>query len=374
MFCKMCGTQFPDGQAFCPECGTQVESVAPVKEVQETVNNAVTDAQNAAGDAYYAADNAANGAYDAVGGAYDAANGAYNAADAYSNASGSYDAGAAGDYYNAGAPKTPMSAKTKKLIKWICAGVGAVALLIILILVLSSSPKKAVKKYFKSLEKGNAKKTVLSMMNKKAAETYIDKTYGLEPKEYYDYMDDASKVLLKGLKEEKYKLKLDLEIKDVEKLNKLDKLKSEVRDTYGYKELDDFYDDRNLSKTLDKNYGIDIDDIKNVAAVKFRLKMTAGKEKLETLTGIMLTYKYKGKWYILPTTSGLMPDKFYSLLQSDFQESLDKGDYNDLKKGVFKDYSEELKDFEKAVSKSKKSSKKYDDDDDYDDYDDYYDY
>ena len=363
MFCKNCGTQFPDGQAFCPECGTAVQSVAPVNEVVETAENTVNEAAGTVTDAY---NTAADSTYDAASGAYPAAN------DAYNTASGSYDAGAAGDYYNAGAPKKPMSEGAKKIIKWVCAGVGAIALVVILILVFSSSPKKTVKKYLKAFEKGNTKKMALCVLPKKSADTYTDKAYNMDAKEYYGYMDDASEALIKGLKSEKYKLKVDYEIKEVEKLGKLDKLDKEVRNKYGLKDdLDDFKDNKTLSKMLDKYYDIDIDKVKAVAAVKVKIKVTLGKEKFYSDTVLFLTFKYKGKWYILGAEGDEntqlfdepLPDGAYSNLASAISNYDDKDVRTDLK-DVVKDFNTEYKSFTKAASKSKSSSGKYDDDED----------
>ena len=345
MFCKNCGTQFPDGQAFCPECGTAVQSVAPVEEVQQAVNNTVNEATNAA--------NEAAGAYNETAGAVQ---------NAYSSANGDYS-------YNI-PERTPMSAEAKKkLIKFIGIGAGAVLAFIILFIIFHGSPKKTVKKYFSAFEKGNTKKMVMCLMPKKSAETYIDDNYNMEPKEYYEYIDAASKVLLKGLKSEKYKLKVDVEIKEVEKLGKLDKLKSDVRDSYGFRDLDDFKDDKSLAKMLDKQYDIDIDKVKAVAAVEAKVKLTIGKEKLDSDTGIFLTFKYKGKWYLL---QGDMPHSMYNSIVSMIQSYDDKDVRKDLK-DVIKDYQDELKDFTKAKSKAKSKSSDYDIDDLYDMADDYLD-
>ena len=367
MFCKNCGTQFPDGQAFCPECGTAVQSVAPVNEVQQTVDNTVNEAANVANEAAGAVNEAAAGAYDAASGAYNEAAGAYNAA--------------AGDYSYNTTPKAPMSAEAKKkLFKWIGIGAGAVLVLIILIVALHSSPKKTVKKYLKAFEKGNTKKMALCVLPKKSADTYTDKLYNMDAKEYYGYMDDASEALIKGLKSEKYKLKVDYEIKEVEKLGKLDKLDKEVRNKYGLKDdLDDFKDNKTLSKMLDKYYDIDIDKVKGVAAVKVKIKVNLGKEKFYSDTVLFLTFKYKGKWYILGAEGDEntqlfdepLPDGAYSNLASAISNYDDKDVRTDLK-DVVKDFNTEYKNFTKAASKSKSSSGKYDDDDD-DDYKDYLD-
>ena len=353
MFCKNCGTQFPDGQAFCPECGTAVQSVAPVNEVQQTVDNTVNEAANVANEAAGAVNEAAAGAYDA----------------------------ASGDYSYNTTPKAPMSAEAKKkLFKWIGIGAGAVLVLIILIVALHSSPKKTVKKYLKAFEKGNTKKMALCVLPKKSADTYTDKLYNMDAKEYYGYMDDASEALIKGLKSEKYKLKVDYEIKEVEKLGKLDKLDKEVRNKYGLKDdLDDFKDNKTLSKTLDKYYDIDIDKVKGVAAVKVKIKVNLGKEKFYSDTVLFLTFKYKGKWYIIGAEGDEntqlfddpLPDGAYSNLASAISNYDDKDVRTDLK-DVVKDFNTEYKNFTKAASKSKSSSGKYDDDDD-DDYKDYLD-
>lgn len=295
MFCKNCGAQFEEGQAFCPNCGTKIEAAesvpvnesTPVNEVQESVSSAAPESQPDPQTTPVASNTPIN----------------YKAP--------SFDAPAK---------------KSSKLVPVLIAGVLAIAVLIILFGFLTGGAKRTLKSYMKALKKGNSKKQIECIVPKDAREDYADDAYDLEEDELYEGLDEVYKNFWANLKDEG-KVKFEYEIKDIEKLGKLDKLKKDAREKWDIKSIKDFQDE--FEDYFDKTYDIDTDDIKKgyVAEIKWDVKVD--KKKAAKGTNLVIIYKYKGSWYLFnaPTMSSIVND-------------LDSDDF----KSVIKDYSKDLSD------------------------------
>ena len=238
MFCKNCGSQFPDGEKFCPNCGTAVSA--------EEVNNA-----------------AASGA------------GVNPAASVPS-----FDA---------------PGKKGNKIVPIVIAVVAVLAVFIVLSLLFGNKEKKVIKNYFKALQKQDTKAMMECITpNMDEFSDVLEKAYDVDTEEYCDVMDSAAKALWEGLEDEG-KVKFEYEIKDIEKVGKLDKLKKDYHDI---KDIDDFRDA--FEDQFEESYDIDVEDIKTVYIAKIKWTLNVDKKKVGSDTDIVAVYKYKSKWYITP--------------------------------------------------------------------------
>jgi hypothetical protein len=266
MFCKNCGSEIADGEAFCPSCGAA--TVQP-----EAAAEDVTGAAQA---------ESTEGAEGTTGG----------------------------------------KGLKEKLPFLIATGVVVVIALIILIACSGGSAKGAVKDYYKALKNGNTKKLVLATYSKDVAEELIDDGYDMTLKEFYSATDDCFDILYKGLKDEG-KLKFEYEIKKIENVDKLDKLKSYSK-ALGVSDLEDFQD--NMEDLED--YGkFDASKIKKAYIAEVKWSVSVGGETLDKNDDYMYIYKYKGDWYIFggPDFSAVFSD-----VKSANSDKKFDGDFDDV--------------------------------------------
>ncbi len=273
MFCKNCGTQFEDGQAFCPSCGTAVSAAE--------VNGGAAPQSNPAPD--------------------------------YS----------APDYSSAPSFEAPKSSGSKILPVALVAAV-IVLVIVALVVILGNPGKKAVKKYYKALAKFDEKKLIEMTMPKEGLEEMFDKQkYDYE--DYVEAMSAAADALLEELKDEG-KVKFEYEIKEIEKIGKLDKLKGDVKiNDEKIKTLED------LQEALEddfEDYDLDSEKIKKAYAAEIKWTLTVDKDKAAKDTDTVIIYKYGGSWYINNGTT-----------VSEIAMSLDSDDYDD----ALEAYRDELK-------------------------------
>ena len=278
MFCKNCGAQFEDGQAFCPSCGTAVSAA-------EVNGGAAPQAAPAP------------------------------------------DYSAAPDYSSAPSFEAPKSGGSKILPIALVAAV--IALVIVALTILLGNPgKKAVKKYYKAIEKFDEKKILEMTLPKEGWEEMFDKQkYDYE--DYVEAMSAAAEALLEELKDEG-KVKFEYEIKEIEKIGKLDKLKGDVKiNGEKIKTLEDLQEA--LEDDFEK-YDLDAEKIKKAYAAEVKWTLTVDKDKAAKDTDTVIIYKYGSSWYVNNGTS-----------ISEIAMSLDSDDYDD----AIEAYRDELKDLYK---------------------------
>lgn len=278
MFCKNCGNEFAEGVDFCPNCGTPVKAV---EEGQSALDSAKDKAADMAGDVK----NALNGAADAV------------------------------------AEKTGLDKKTAgKVVPIAICAVVVVVVLLILNALFGSSPKKAIKQYYKAFAKGDTKKMLELTIPKQIREDYIDEVYDIDLKDYYDLKGAADEALIDGLKEEG-KVKIDLDIKGIEKIGKYKKLDKK---DFGKMDLDDFRDAiEDMADYVDAYDDINVKKIKKVYVAEVKWTLTVDGDKAAKDTDYLYIFKYKGKWYIYGASSSL----YYYLDEDDYEDAME--DYQD---------------------------------------------
>jgi hypothetical protein len=139
-----------------------------------------------------------------------------------------------------------------------------------------------------------------------------------------------------GLKKEG-KVKLDYEIKTIESVKKLDKLKKDAKNI-GISDLDDVQD--LLDDWMD-DYGVDADKVKEAYVAEVKYTLEADGEKILKDDGMCLIYKYSGKYYVLgdlPTADDIISEIVYDDdLLDKFEDML-----LDAKDLVEDDYEDEL--------------------------------
>ena len=174
--CPNCKAQLEDDVVFCNECGTKVDSASAQAEPASS--------------------------------------------DATSNAA------PAGNSILENAAQTTKNSN----IGIIAVAAAALVLIVILVALLGGGggAKGAIKSYFAALEKGDTDKLITAMVPKAGLEDYIDDMYDADYKDYVKAYDAFYKVMWSGLKKEG-KVKLDYEIKTIESVKKLDKLKKDAK-------------------------------------------------------------------------------------------------------------------------------------------------
>lgn len=282
--CPNCKAQLEDDVVFCNECGTKVDS-APAQ------------AEPASSDATSNAAPAGNSILE-------------NAAQTTKNSN----------------------------IGIIAVAAAALVLIVILVALLGGGggAKGAIKSYFAALEKGDTDKLITAMVPKAGLEDYIDDMYDADYKDYVKAYDAFYKVMWSGLKKEG-KVKLDYEIKTIESVKKLDKLKKDAKNI-GISDLDDVQD--LLDDWMD-DYGVDADKVKEAYVAEVKYTLEADGEKILKDDGICLIYKYSGKYYVLgdlPTADDIISEIVYDDdLLDKFEDML-----LDAKDLVEDDYEDEL--------------------------------
>lgn len=213
-------------------------------------------------------------------------------------------------------------------------GFAAVLVLIILIVIISSasgSPKSVIKAQMKAFEKGDVKTMIYGSMPSKAVDSYLDDELDMTSKEFIELTQPIYDAMWDGLKSEG-KVKFSYEIKKVENLDKLDKLKDDAK-RLGYKDLDDFKD--YVEDDFD-DYDLDSDKISKAFFAEVKWEITVdGDKAVKKQTTFITIYKYKGKMYVY---NGL-PD-FYEVYSN-----LDRDDYDDViddMKDAIEDLNDEL--------------------------------
>jgi hypothetical protein len=269
MFCNNCGSEFADGEAFCPVCGTATA------QSEATPGAAVN----------------------------------FNGEEPVGGKSGG----------NGLKSKIPFLA---------AAGVIVVIALILIIVCGGGSAKGAVKDYYKALKNGNTKKLILATYSKDVAEEFIDDSYDMSLKEFYSATDDCFDTLYKGLKDEG-KVKLDYEIKKIENVDKLDKLKSESK-LMGISDLEDFQDEMEVFEDYGK---FDASKIKKAYIAEVKWSFSVDGDTLEKNVDYIFIYKYKGDWYLFGA-----PD--FNAVYSDVKSANNDDDFN----GDFDDVIDDVKD------------------------------
>lgn len=198
-------------------------------------------------------------------------------------------------------------------------GVAAVLVLIILIALISSvtgGPKSIIKAQMKAFEKGDVKTLYGSIMPANVLDDYYDDMYDIDFKEYCEAVQPVYDTMWEGLKDEG-KVKFSYEIKDVESVDKLKKLKSEAKGM-GIKDLDDL---RDVMEDDFDEYDLDSSKISKAYIAEVKWELLVDKDKACKGTEIMVIYKYKGKMYVVgsPEYSSV----YYNLDKDDYEDVID---------------------------------------------------
>ena len=233
----------------------------------------------------------------------------------------------------------------------------------------NKSPEDVIEAYINAFTAGDASTGFRCTIPEESMETYFEKAgIKMDPEDMMSGYTEIAQKLIEGLKDEDYELEVEYDVKACETIDELDELKSEAKEALGVKSLEAFQNDKNIAKSFKQYYAIDVEDIDDVAFAKVKIKYTLGGKKISSETKLFYLFKYDGGWYMMNE-----PDMTYNDIVEKVQD--DSAMKKDLK-SVIKEYSSEIDDFNKEITKSdkdssSKNSKKYDDDDDDDDDDDW---
>ena len=296
MFCQKCGSQVEDGQVVCPNCGTPVEGAAEVADAVEKEANDLGDkAKDVANNVAGAAGDVANKAYDKVSGVSDAV-----------------------------ADKLNLDENTKSVLPKIICGVIAVIVVILLISLFSGGAKSELKKFYKSVDKFNAKTQFYMTVPKDCREDIVDDYYDTDVKEFLSVTQDAYDALEDGLKDVG-KIDYSYEIKEIEKLGKLDKIDED--DLGGIEDLDDLKDYLEDSEMADE-YDFNPDKVKKGYAAEVKWTLEVDGDKAAKGTDTVIIFKYKGDWYVLfATDTDTIAENLYWDGEEDYEDAVE--DYID---------------------------------------------
>ena len=174
--------------------------------------------------------------------------------------------------------------------KIIVAIIAVVAVIVAAFMFLGGGPKRTAKNFMKAYVKADGKKIVKLIMPKEMQGALFANAKKKE--NYIAKVEKDLDGLWEGFKSSD--VTYDWKIKKVENLNNLKKLKSQVKEEWDIENLSDY---KELRKGSFAGAGIDIDKVKSVYAVEVEMSYKT-KEDSDTVTNIMLVYKYKGKWYV----------------------------------------------------------------------------
>ena len=226
MFCAKCGNQIADGAKFCSACGAMNEAAPQAEEPigQEAPQQQTPPQQSA-----------------------------------------------------------PKAGSDKKL-GMIAAGIVAVIVVILAVLIFGGrGPKATANKLLKGVFNGNAKQ-VVSVMPKKLVKAMVEEDYHGDKGDMLDELDDELDYFVDELNE--YKIKYKYKVTDIEKLDK--------------DEAEDWEDDINFSYDTK----IKIKSVKNVT-VKLTLRSKEFDEKYEEEIDLTLG-KIGSSWYVLSGFESLL--------------------------------------------------------------------